>query len=40
LNPIDEKQANILAQVVANDLSKQSYGMSTKTGIDALRSFI
>ncbi len=38
--PIDEKQANILAQLVANDLSKQSYGMSTRTGIDALRSFI
>ncbi len=38
--PIDEKQAAILAQLVANDLSKQSYGMSTQTGIDALRSFI
>ena len=25
--PIDEEQANILAQLVANDLSKQSYGM-------------
>jgi hypothetical protein len=38
--PIDEKQADILAQLVANDLSKQSYGMSTQTGIDALRSFL
>ena len=38
--PIDEKQAGILAQLVANDLSKQSYGMSTGTGLDALRSFI
>ena len=37
---IDEKQADILAQLVANDLSKQSYGMSTQTGIDDLRSFL
>ena len=35
---IDEEQANILAQLVANDLSKQSYGMSSQAGIDILRS--
>ena len=38
--PIDEEQANILAQLVANDLSKQSYGMSSQDGIDILRSFV
>ena len=38
--PIDEEQANILAQLVANDLNTQSFGMSTQTGIDALRAFI
>ena len=37
---IDEEQANILAQLVANDLSKQSFGLSTQKGIDVLRSFI
>ena len=38
--PINEEQANILAQLVANDLSKQSYGMSSQAGIDILRSFV
>jgi hypothetical protein len=38
--PIDEEQANILAQLVANDLSKQSYGMSSQDGIDILRSLV
>ena len=37
---IDEEQANILAQLVANDLSKQSYGMSSQAGTEALRAFI
>ena len=37
---IDEEQANILAQLVANDLSKQSYGMSSQDGIDILRSLV
>ena len=37
---IDEEQANILAQLVANDLSKQSFGMSSQAGIDILRSFV
>lgn len=37
---IDEEQANILAQLVANDLSKQSFGLSTQKGTDVLRSFI
>ena len=37
---IDEEQANILAQLVANDLSKQSYGMSSQAGIDILRSLV
>ena len=37
---IDEEQANILAQLVANDLSKQPFGLSTQKGIDVLRSFI
>ena len=38
--PIDEEQANILAQLVANDLSKQSFGMSSQDGIDILRSLV
>ena len=38
--PIDEEQANILAQLVANDLSKLSYGMSSQDGIDILRSLV
>ena len=38
--PIDEEQANILAQLVANDLSKLSYGMSSQAGIDILRSLV
>ena len=37
---IDEEQANILAQLVANDLSKQSYGMSSQDGIDILKSLL
>ena len=37
---IDEEQAIILAQLVANDLSKQSFGLSTQKGTDVLRSFI
>ena len=37
---IDEEQANILAQLVANDFSKQSFGMSSQAGIDILRSFV
>jgi hypothetical protein len=36
---IDEEQANILAQLVANDLSKQPFGLSTQKGTDVLRSF-
>ena len=38
--PIDEEQANILAQLVANDLSKQSFGLSSQAGTEALRAFI
>ena len=37
---IDEEQANILAQLVANDLSKQSFGMSSQDGIDILKSLL
>jgi len=37
---IDEEQAIILAQLVANDLSKQSFGLSTQKGTNVLRSFI
>ena len=37
---IDEEQANILAQLVANDLSKQSFGMSSQAGIDILKSLV
>ena len=37
---IDEEQANILAQLVATDLSKQSIGLSSQTGTEALRAFI
>ena len=37
---IDEEQANILAKLVANDLSKQPFGLSTQKGTDVLRSFI
>jgi hypothetical protein len=39
-NPIDEEQATILSQLVANDLNRQSVGISTPEGMDALRSFI
>jgi len=39
-DPIDEEQATILSQLVANDLNKQSVGISTPEGMDALRSFI
>jgi len=39
-DPIDEEQAAILSQLVANDLNKQSVGISTLAGMDALRSFI
>ena len=38
--PIDEEQANVIAQWVANDLSKQSFGMSSQDGIDILRSLV
>jgi hypothetical protein len=38
--PIDEEQAIILAQLVANDLSKQSFGLSSQAGTEALRAFI
>jgi len=37
---IDEEKANILAQLVSSDLSKQSFGLSTQTGMEALRAFI
>jgi hypothetical protein len=37
---IDEEQANILAQLVAGDLSKQSHGLSSQAGTEALRAFI
>ena len=37
---MDEEQANILAQLVANDLSKQPFGLSTQKGTDVLMSFI
>jgi len=37
---IDEEKANILVQLVANDLSRQSFGITTQTGTEALRSFI
>jgi hypothetical protein len=39
-DPIDEEQATILSQLVANDLNKQSVGISAPEGMDALRSFI
>jgi hypothetical protein len=39
-DPIDEEQAAILSQLVANDLNKQSLGISTLAGMDVLRSFI
>ena len=38
--PIDEEQAIILAQLVANDLSKQSFGLSSQAGTEALRALI
>lgn len=37
---INEEQANILAQLVATDLSKQSIGLSSQAGTEALRAFI
>ena len=36
---IDEEQADILAQLVANDLSKQPFGLSTQKGTDVLKFF-
>ena len=38
--PIDEEQAIILAQLVAYDLGRQSFGMSSRAAMDALRSFM
>ena len=37
---INEEQANILAQLVAADLSKQSLGLSSQAGTEALKAFI
>ena len=39
-NAINEEDAIILAELVAQDLSKQSFGMSTQTGTEALRALI
>ena len=36
---IDEEEAVNLAQLLSIDLSKQSFGMSTQTGTDILRTF-
>ena len=37
---INEEDAIILAQLVAQDLSKQAFGMSTHAGTEALRALI
>ena len=39
-NAINEEDAIILAQLVAQDLSKQAFGMSTQAGTEALRALI
>lgn len=39
-NAINEEDAIILAELVAYDLSKQSIGMSTEAGTEALRALI
>ena len=37
---LDEEKANILAQLVANALSEQTFGISMPAGTDALRTFM
>ena len=37
---LDEEQAIILAQLVANNLTNQPFGISTPAGMDALRTFM
>jgi len=39
-NAINEEEAIILAELVAQDLSKQSFGISTQAGTEALRALI
>jgi len=39
-NAINEEEAIILAELVAQDLSKQSLGISTQAGTEALRALI
>jgi len=39
-NTINEEDAIILAELVAQDLSKQSFGISTQAGTEALRALI
>ena len=39
-NAINEEDAIILADLVAQDLSKQSFGISTQAGTEALRALI
>ena len=39
-NAINEEDAIILADLVAQDLSKQAFGMSTQAGTEALRALI
>jgi len=37
---LNEEQAIILAQLVANNLTNQPFGISTPAGMDALRTFM
>lgn len=37
---LDEEQASILAQLVANNLTNQPFGISTPAGTDILRTFM
>ena len=39
-NAINEEDAIILADLVAQDLSKKAFGMSTQAGTEALRALI
>ena len=37
---LNEEDALILSQLVANDLGRQSFGMSTQAGMEALKTFL
>lgn len=40
IDAIDEEDAIALGQLAANNLGKQSFGMSTQAGLEALRALV